>query len=293
MRYDQDLVDKMLEIDRKSGIPPEETLTRLALYYGRQEEWQTALKERRHGGFFRSNGKDLVVLHAEICEDTADEKLLLDEKTPGFWRRTPDRWIEYERKLDDGRVIASCGELYAGFKLLRRMYEHGTAEQQKKSQRYLDRLRKDFHWNEDRGGLTASTRLFYSGNSLDARIAHHYRCKMPELTTERTIEVPVYRGTPVEKIVGEENGLTYLQAFLDTQDDGETIIQSMEFVSGKTRANIFVWTANTTPSNTAITRSSRPERAAWFGCDGDDLNLLGNDYLNGDSAARGVRLAPR
>ena len=291
MRYDQDFVDQMLEVDKESSIPLEETLLKLARYYDREEAWLAACKERTSGGIFRSNGKDLVTLHAEICGEVMREELFLDETSSGFWeKRTPDKWIDYWNKIKDGRVMASMGDLYKSFKIIRKMYQCGTAEQQTQAQRYLDSLRKDFPWEENKGGLVSSTRLFYSEKSLDAKIVHGYRCRRPELTTQTTLEVPVYRGTSVETIVSEEKGLAYLQAFFDTPDDGEAIIQTVEFVSGKYRNSIKGWTANTTTNDTKFTRASHPERAAWLGCSGY-FDLDGNSNLSGSGAARGVRFS--
>ena len=92
MRYDSKLVHQMLEVDRRSGIPPVETLLKFARYYEREEAWLAALKERNHGSVFRSSGKDLVTLLSDICRDDAEEQLLLDEKSQGWLKkkRTPD-----------------------------------------------------------------------------------------------------------------------------------------------------------------------------------------------------------
>lgn len=294
MKYDFNLVHLMLEVDGKDGISSDETLLKLARHYGKEEAWLTALKERSQGSIYRSSGKDLVTLHFQICGDEGDEKLLLDEKSPSWLRknRMPNQWIDYWNKIEDGRVMASAGDLYQAFKLLRKMHEYGTAKQQTQAECYLGNLRKDFIWSGTESGLTCSTRLFYSQTSLDAKIVHHYRCRKPELTTETTIEVPVYRDIPIEKIVGEEKGLAYLQALLDTQDDGETIIQTVEFVSGKNKSNIFGWTANTITSETNFTRASHLERVVWLFISTDWFNLSCHNYPIDDycGRARGVRL---
>ncbi len=293
MKFDFNLVHLMLEVDRKSGIPPEETLLKLARHHEKEEAWLTALKERSQGSIYRSSGKDLVALHFQICGYEGDEELLLDKKSPGWLRknRMPNQWIDYWNKVEDGRVMASAGDLYQAFKLLRKMHEYGTAKQQTQAECYLDNLRKDFLWSGTEGGLTCSTRLFYSQTSLDAKIVHHYRCRKPELTTETTIEVPVYRDIPIEKIVGEEKGLAYLQALLDTQDDGETIIQTVEFVSGKNKSNIFGWTANNTINDTKYTRASHPERAVWLSINADWFYLSCYSLpISSNGRVRGVRL---
>ena len=44
------------------------------------------------------------------------------------------------------------------------------------------------------------------------------------------------------------------------------------------------------PTNPVKAEDCNETRAAWFGCSSINFNLLGNNYLNGGSAARGVRL---
>ncbi|MBI4147250.1 hypothetical protein HY494_01215 [Candidatus Woesearchaeota archaeon] len=269
MKYDSKLVHQMLEVDRKNNILPEETLLKLARYYGKEEAWLAALNERSHGFFYRSSGKDLATLHSDICRDDAGEQLLLDEKSPGWLkkRRTLEAWLAYWNKIEDGRVMASAGDLYKSFKIIRKMREQGTSEEQAQAQRYLDSLREDFIWGGTEGGLVSSTRLFYSGKSLDARIVHHYRCRQPELTTENMLEVLVYQKTPIEKVASNETGFRCLRALFDTSDDEETIIQTAEFISSKRRENIVIWTAGWSgidERGVYQKRAEEPERAVWF-----------------------------
>ncbi|MBU0470859.1 MAG: hypothetical protein KJ598_01150, partial [Nanoarchaeota archaeon] len=153
------------------------------------------------------------------------QELCLDEVSADNGRkRTQDDWFKYWSKIKDGRVMASMGDLYTSFKLIKKMRESGTAEEQAIAQRYLNSLREDFDWPGKKNWLVSSTRLIYSGNSLDTRIIHHYRSNGLELTKEVILEVPIYRGIEIEDVFSSDRGSAYLQALLDTEDDPEMII---------------------------------------------------------------------
>ena len=301
MAYHRTEADRLIRINREQlNIPEEQTALATARDQGREEILAAALKEKAKGGIFRRDGRALIDILDEVCIDTdtntpAEEKLLLDEHSIRSWlgkkkQDTPDGWVKYWSKIKDGRMMASMGDLYESFKLIQKLRQSGTVEEQAKAQLYLDSLREDFIWSGKKGGLVANTRLFYSANSLDARVVQHYKCIKPELTHEQTITVPDYSGDRVEQIADDKTGLIYLQTILDTEDDAETIIRTLEFISGKGRSDICCWTAPT-KSGKYFTRTKHPERAAWFGCISNNLYLYGNRNLNYNNAARGVRLA--
>ena len=230
-------------------------------------------------------GYDQVYLR---LSDACLPAFLLDEHAAdGGRKRLPIEWYDYWAAVTDGRVMASMGDLYGAFKAINKMHS-GSEQEMAKAKSLLLSLRDDFDWSGKGNWLIAGTRLFHFGNSLETRIVQHYRCDRPELIKETVLEVPVYRGTAFEKIVGEQKGLAYFQALFDTQDDGEAILQNLEFVSGKRRDDIVGWTANTSTSNTQYTRASHPERAAGFGY-GIRFHVDGDDIGDYPGCSRGVR----
>ena len=188
-------------------------------------------------------------------------------------RRTQDEWIEYWNKSD--RVMASMADYYQYFKQLK-----GNNDEDK-VKTLLTSLREDFDHQEKGNWLISSTRLVYSKDNLDARIIPHYGCA----EQEAKIKVPVYRRTPVTQVVSEGEGLTYLQTLFATDDEEEEIIQTLEFVSGKERQEIKVWTPTVGGNNS---RSQYPSRAAGFYCSNDNFRVDGDGSLDDRGRSRGV-----
>lgn len=296
MTYHREEAEKIIKINREQlNISDEQTALAYAINCGKGEEMDQALrqcmKQKSLFGIFRSSGESLIDILERVCrsESTSEHELTLDEKSAeNGKKKTADEWIKYWNKIKDGRVMASMGDLYANFKIIRKMRESGTVEGQAKAQSYLNGLREDFIWESNEGGLIANTRLFYSANSLDARVVQHYKCKKPELTKERVIEVPVYEGTLIEEVADSGSGLTYLQTILDTEDDAETIIQTLEFIGSKSRSDIFSWTAPT-KSEKYYTRAEMPERAVWLLSNTDRFNLNCDSPIYYYGRARRVR----
>jgi len=200
-------------------------------------------------------------------------------------KKKQDEWIDSWNREEDGHVFSSMGDYYLNFKEMKRLSEEGTSEEKAKVQILLASLRDDFDWPGRKNWLISSTKIPYEKEGLRARVIQHYRCKRPELIKETELEIPVYRGTPVTEVAGENKGLVYLRTLFDTEDDSETIIQTLEFISGKSRDAIKVWTAAVEGS---YTRSQHPSRAAGFGYNGDYFHVGGDDGLVNQGRSRGV-----
>ena len=213
-------------------------------------------------------------------------EMMLDEyAAEGGVKMTQDEWIDSWNLREDDTVMASMGDYYQFFKQLRIMDEEGTPEERAKVQTLLVSLRNDFDWPEKKNWLTSSTRILYEKEGLRAKIIQHYRCKQPELIKETELEIPVYRGTLLTQVADENKGLFYLQTLFDTEDGREEIIETLEFVSGKSRDAIKVWTAATSGS---YTRKEYSERAGGFYYDYDDFHVNGSDTLKSQGCSRGV-----
>lgn len=194
--------------------------------------------------------------------------------------KTQDQWIQYWNNINDGRVMASMPDYYQFFKQLKNSVE--TDNDKTASQAVMQSLQKDFtdKW------IVASTRVQYginTGNSLEGKIVHHYGCNDASLVKEEIKEIPIYRDVGINKVIGEQKGLEYLQTYFDTSDDAETIVQLMEFISGKKRNKIKVWTADTDA------RNKPTDRVAALGFMDDEFLINGSDNLGNEGRARGVR----
>lgn len=273
----------------------EERALKAAEMYGKRAEMEVVLQQRKKErglfGVFRSSGKSLIEVLEEVCrpESILEQGLTLDEQAADKGlKQKPNDWIKYWNKVKDGRVMASMGDLYSSFKIIKKMHE-GTEQEKAKAQLYLNSLREDFVGQGQENGLIANTKLFYSSTSVDARIVQHYQCRKPELTTEKIIEVPVYQATLMEKVVQSEPGLTYLHTLLDTEDDAETIIKTFEFISGKRGSDMGVWTALTDGRSKYYTRKEKPERVAGFVISVGQFRV-GGSFDGGPGCSRGVRL---
>ena len=201
-------------------------------------------------------------------------------------KKTQDQWFDYWSQIRDGRIMAGMGDLYNHFKKLKHDSERGTAQQKAAVQTALTSLRSDFDWPGKNNWLIAGTRIIYNANNENAKIIQHYHCNKPTLITQHNLVIPVYRDAPIISVVAEPQGLNYLHTLLDTKDDKEALVSTLEFVSSKKRGNIKIWTAAVSGD---YTRQSHPERAAGFS------SIVGGFHVGGDcnlyltGCSRGVR----
>ena len=196
-------------------------------------------------------------------------------------KKTQDQWLDYWSNITDNRIMASMGDLYIAFKQIKEKYNNKTNT--KEDDALINSLRDVFNQSWE----ISSTRLIYSPQSLDARIIHHYNCNIPECVKETNIKVPAYRPELVSTVTNNKEGLAYLRALFDTQDDAETIIQTLEFISNKKRKDIKIWTAEEND------RGSYPQRAAGLYYGGGDFRVYGYDCMGDHGCSRGVFINPR
>jgi hypothetical protein len=190
-------------------------------------------------------------------------------------------WLQYRN--EQGINIASMGDLYQNFKLLKKMSEEGTSEDRVLTQEYLRSLRDDFDWPGQKNWLISDTGLTYRGNDLETTIVQH---NGSNLAKETTLTVPIYKNKPVEEVLAYQAGFDYLRCLFNTEDDSETITQVLEFVSGKNRKDVRIWTAGwSDPKN----RAKTPTRAAGFSYSSNRFLVYGNSDIDSNPGrVRGV-----
>src|SRR3989344_5944767 len=204
-------------------------------------------------------------------------------------KRTTEDWFDRWEKDTSSKEMASAGDLYQGWKLLKRDYHSGDMDRARITAEIVASFQDDFDWSGKKNYLIAGTRLEYQADSLDSTIIQHYKAKNHALVKKTSLEIPEYLGVPIPEVVLQPKGLHYLQTLLDTEDDAETIMQTLEFISGKTRDKIKVWTPPL-ESNNYYTRKQHPARAAGFGCSGGYFHVDGYNDIDGRGCSRGVEL---
>ncbi len=227
-----------------------------------------------------------IICDESIVEEVKSiDRIILDDKPADNGnKKTQDEWFNYWGKINDGRVMASMGDFYVAFKDLKNRLEQGSDAEKAKARKLFNGFHDDFDWTNKNNWLIGSTRLVYEGNNINGKIIQYYSCKSQELVKESSIEIPVYSGTPVIQVANNTKGLAYLQTYFDTTDDAETIIQTLEFISGKNRDKIMICTANSSD------RRSILSMAAGLIFSGGQFHVYGSFNLFYIGRSRGVKL---
>ena len=100
-------------------------------------------------------------------------------------------------------------------------------------------LRKNSHL-----GVISSTTIRYQPSNLSGTIIHYHNSLIADVIV-REVKIPVYDasyGVSLNAILADEQGLSYLQALFNTQDDPEEIKETLEKLSGKASRKIEIWT---------------------------------------------------
>ncbi|MFA5141565.1 MAG: hypothetical protein WC471_01180 [Candidatus Woesearchaeota archaeon] len=207
--------------------------------------------------------------HPKIISIVNSGRITIDElAAEGCANKVQNDWIEYFNQRRE--IMISTGDLYQWLK-------QGNLDQ-----KILASLRDDF----SKIYLVTSTHIKYEPPTLHGTITQHYGSKMVAPLEKRVI-VPEYWDTKAVDALKEKEGLTYLQAYFDTLDDGDKILQAMEELSGKKRSEIKLWTPKLVDATYTI-RSQLVERAAVLNYSDSGFHLYGNldPDLNGGRSRR-------
>ena len=254
-RFDPNLAKRIEAWDREMTLKEEAERLR--------KEWEARLRPKAKPA---ENQKPTLI--------TLDDSTgILDEESAlGGATKTQGRWIEHWNGANGGRYFASMRDMYDAFKQIKQD-PAGHKE-------LLANLRKDFKGQ----GVVTSTRIFYNANDLGARIVHHCGSSNGSLKREFTLDVPIYKGVGISEALGNQSGIDYLRAFFGTEDNPDDMIETLEYVGGKNKKDISLWT----PEQDG--KKSFPKRAAWLFY-GNYGFRLGGDDIYGYGRSFGVRYA--
>ncbi len=162
----------------------------------------------------------------------------------GFLRHYPKQESSVQKAVE----LKTMKDYYASFVLLKRMCQSSSDEQRKQARASLDSLQKVFaeSW------LQTQTKIVYRTNNL---------AQIQQSLVSIAISLPVYTSSSLVSLRRDSSALQCLQTLFGTKDGIDTIIQTLEFISGKSSDKIlFV-------SPSLESRMKYPERIAGFDYD--------------------------
>ena len=177
--------------------------------------------------------------------------------------RNQNQWIRFFNEQE--RIMISAPDVYQAGKYA--------------SDEVLSSLRRTF----DEYWLILSTRPIYSGDDLSGRIIQNYGSKVVRPSPTDVPVIPVYDGTPLTQALQTKEGVSYLQALLDTSDEPRDIAGTLEKLSKRGEDRIELWT----PSQASRQYYDR-ERGVRFYYYGDRFRVGGNIHLVTVGLSRGV-----
>jgi hypothetical protein len=157
--------------------------------------------------------------------------------------RSQEEWMGYWRNIDDNKIFASMHNLYSSFSRLKKYVDRETdANKIILAEKFMSGLQDDFNATKTGYGLYSSTRIKYEATkNTNAVIIHNCNSWSGEHRMD-WVNVPVYRGVDIINVISSKDGFEYLKALFDTNDGPETIVKTLEFISGKNATSILIWT---------------------------------------------------
>jgi len=190
-----------------------------------------------------------------------------------------DEWVDYWKKVKDGRVMMSIADAYGMVRQL------DNPDCNKAMQQQANQLEYYLATND----LVFDTQAeFCQATTVIAKITHNNSITQlasgsnRDLVREILVNIPPYEDARIMDVLGEPEGLKFIQAFFGTQDDAEKIRKNLSCLSQGTRPEMIrVWTPR---------YDERRERDKWFCyiCHDDFFNLGLTKEIYGSSI--GVRI---
>ena len=160
--------------------------------------------------------------------------------------KSPDNWIIHFNARNE--IMASMSDIYQAGK--------------SNNQALLDSLRKDFRESV----IVTSTLVKYGGHRQEATIIHNYGSKLIQ-SVRSNIVIPTYISALLTDVLNTNEGLRYLQALFNTNDNASQIKGTLQKLSDCPIDKINCWSAPL---------SDRPtERFAGFSKNYDQFYIEG------------------
>ncbi len=200
--------------------------------------------------------------------------------------KNQEQWIAYWNNITDGRRFASLADYYQVFRQLTDALRNGSSVEKVSAEQSLASLRKDFQESY----LLTSTRISYQPNSLEARLIHGYGASNHQLTSEKVLQVPEYWKTPIASVYALNENLIYLQALLNTDESGQTIVERLSVISDYQPYEIILWTPPLQGDSWHNPRNLFASRAVELHSDSAGFHLNASGHPVGvRGRSRGVR----
>lgn len=153
--------------------------------------------------------------------------------------RTSTDWTNQWRAK--GKILASMADIYGYFKEIKKMTEHGTDAEKASAYKNLLDLRSFMNFQNSTNFVT-STNFHYKYNSFGTQVVQREDCGIEGLVKKSSeIQIEFFDGNRNLSDVSSYKPLeTHLKAIFDTEDDPETIVATLEFLTGKKRHDIWV-----------------------------------------------------
>ncbi|MBI5065347.1 hypothetical protein HZA97_03850 [Candidatus Woesearchaeota archaeon] len=256
------LTDKIHQIAKLDLEKAEEDLVKkIENFYSYGKEFQKAIQERT--GMKEGENKKKEVKKEEFIFDY--------NPADGGVKKTRKEWSDYWDTRNDKHIMASMGNYYKAFKKIKNDYEKG-GDKKIEAIKLLDQLGKEIRYTDSgKNWLSSSTVLKYSPVITNVTITHNCSNKTRELS--KYVEFQQYRSVNLEDVNVAHPTLTkiYLQTLFDTDDDFETILQTLKFISPSQKVILF----------TAQKSNNETEKVAGFYIMNDQSNALAIDCDNG------------
>lgn len=174
---------------------------------------------------------------------------------------------EHIRRFNDaGRIMAAMPDYYEAGK----SGDDGL----------IQSLRVDF----DKSWIVSGTHICYDSDSLEGVVAHYFNSIVVP-SVETRLVIPYYSCTPLDSVLGDEQGLAFFQTLFNTSDGADEIRSALQNLSGKSSGAMWVWT----PDQDG--RRSHPDRAAGLNWNNVDFHI-DCDNVGSLGRSRGVLSGP-
>ncbi|MBI5066166.1 hypothetical protein HZA97_08075 [Candidatus Woesearchaeota archaeon] len=186
----------------------------------------------------------------EFLQEMQD-KMRPKENSSGKYEVTIDEMGQDNKNSTDwskqwqskGKILASMADIYGYFKEIKRMFEHGSDAEKLAVYKNLFELRNFLNFQGSTTFVT-STNFHHKTNASGTQVVQREDSgieglirKSPEVIIEH------FDGTKTLNDLSTHEPLkNQLKAVFDTEDDTETILTNLEFMTGKKRTEIYVRT---------------------------------------------------